>query len=138
MSLIEQLPADWRSARLLGRLLTREGPTPILVNEGRVRDVSRVAPTVAQFLEEWNGEVPPGEDLGPLEQLPLAPAFGNAGRGAAAAGAHRPSMHQGGGRHVRGVGHRASHRRARARRCRARREPCARTCAIGSVRTSAT
>ena len=78
MSLIEQLPADWRSARLLGRLLTREGPTPILVNEGRVRDVSRVAPTVAQFLEQWKGEVPPGEDLGPLEQLPLAPAYGNA------------------------------------------------------------
>ena len=78
MSLIEQLPADWRSARLLGRLLTRQGPTPILVNEGRVRDVSRVAPTVAQFLEGWQGEVPPGEDLGPLEQLPLAPAYGNA------------------------------------------------------------
>jgi fumarylacetoacetate (FAA) hydrolase family protein len=75
MSLIEHLPADWRSARLLGRLLTRDGPTPILVSEGRVRDISRVAPTVAQFLQEWTGELPAGEDLGPLEQLPLAPAF---------------------------------------------------------------
>jgi fumarylacetoacetate (FAA) hydrolase family protein len=78
MSLIEHLPADWGSARLLGRLLTGDGPTPILVNEGRVWDVSRVAPTVAQFLEQWTGEVPPGTDLGPLEQLPLAPAYGNA------------------------------------------------------------
>ena len=75
MSLIEHLPADWRSARLLGRLLTREGPTPILVSGGRARDVSRVAPTVAQFLEEWTGELPPGEDLGPLDQLLLKPAF---------------------------------------------------------------
>ena len=75
MSLIEHLPADWRSARLLGRLLTREGPTPILVSGGRARDVSRVAPTVAQFLEEWIGELPPGEDLGPLDQLPLKSAF---------------------------------------------------------------
>lgn len=78
MSLIEHLPADWRSARLLGRLLTRDGPTPILVSDGRVRDVSRVAPTVAQFLQEWKGEVPQGVDLGPLEQLTLAPAYANA------------------------------------------------------------
>jgi len=75
MSLIEHLPADWRSARLLGRLLTRDGPTPILVSDGRVRDISRIAPTVAQFLEEWNGGLPAGEDLGPLEQLALSPAF---------------------------------------------------------------
>ena len=78
MSLIEHLPGDWRSARLLGRLLTRDGPTPILVSGGRVRDVSRSAPTVAQFLEEWTGEEPPGEDLGPLEQLLLKPAYESA------------------------------------------------------------
>ncbi|MEJ1961417.1 MAG: fumarylacetoacetate hydrolase family protein [Gammaproteobacteria bacterium] len=76
-SLIEHLPADWRTARLVGRLLTREGPTPILVSGGRVRDVSRTAPTVSQFLEEWTGELPPGEDLGPLEQLPLTCAYDN-------------------------------------------------------------
>jgi fumarylacetoacetate (FAA) hydrolase family protein len=73
--LIEHLPADWRNARLLGRLLTRDGPTPILVSNGRVLDVSRIAPTVAQFLEEWTGELPSGADLGPLEQLALASAF---------------------------------------------------------------
>ena len=78
-SVIEHLPSDWRHARLLGRLLTREGPTPILVSGGRVRDVSRVAPTVSQFLEEWTGELPPAmeltADLGPLDQLPLARAY---------------------------------------------------------------
>ncbi len=76
--LIEHLPADWRGALLLGRLQTREGPTPILVSGGRVQDVSRIAPTVAQFLEAWTGELPAGEDLGPLEQLPLAPAYADA------------------------------------------------------------
>jgi fumarylacetoacetate (FAA) hydrolase family protein len=76
--LIEHLPADWRGALLLGRLQTREGPTPILVSGGRVQDVSRIAPTVAQFLEAWTGELPVGEDLGPLEQLTLAPAYADA------------------------------------------------------------
>jgi fumarylacetoacetate (FAA) hydrolase family protein len=74
--MIEHLPADWRDAHLLGRLLTREGPTPILVSGGRVRDVSRVAPTVSLFLEGWNGELSPAQkasatDLGALDELPL-------------------------------------------------------------------
>jgi fumarylacetoacetate (FAA) hydrolase family protein len=72
--IIDHLPADWREALLLGRLQTREGPTPILVNGGRVCDVSRVAPTISEFLELWGGELPPVEamlDLGPLEQLQL-------------------------------------------------------------------
>ena len=76
--MIEHLPSDWRNARLLGRLQTREGPTPILVSGGRVLDVSRVAPTVSQFLEGWTGELPASgstADLGPLEQLPLKHAW---------------------------------------------------------------
>jgi fumarylacetoacetate (FAA) hydrolase family protein len=67
--MIEHLPSDWRQAVLVGRLLTREGPTPIAVVEGRVRDVSRHAPTVSQLLNGWNGVVPDGEDLGPLESF---------------------------------------------------------------------
>ena len=78
-ALIEHLPSDWRTALFLGRLLTREGPTPILVSGGRVRDVSRVAPTVSQFLEEWTGELPlalaQAPDLGPLDLLPLQRAY---------------------------------------------------------------
>jgi fumarylacetoacetate (FAA) hydrolase family protein len=67
--MIEYLPSDWRQAVLVGRLLTREGPTPIVVVEGRLRDVSRHAATVSQLLNGWNGDVPQGQDLGPLESF---------------------------------------------------------------------
>ena len=76
--IIDHLPGDWGDALLLGRLQTREGPTPILVSKGHVLDVSRVAPTVSEFLEVWSGSVPPADattDLGPLEQLSLTRAF---------------------------------------------------------------
>lgn len=43
------LPKDWREATLLGRLLTREGPTPILVRHGIAMDVSRAAPTTSEL-----------------------------------------------------------------------------------------
>jgi fumarylacetoacetate (FAA) hydrolase family protein len=71
----EHLPTDWRSAVLVGRLLTREGPTPIVVVEGRVRDVPRHAATVSQLLNGWNGSVPDGTDLGPLESFNLTRSF---------------------------------------------------------------
>ncbi|HEX6638150.1 MAG TPA: fumarylacetoacetate hydrolase family protein [Steroidobacteraceae bacterium] len=73
--MIEHLPSDWRQAILVGRLLTREGPTPIVVVEGRVRDVSRHAATVSQLLNAWNGTVPEGQDLGPLESFNLIQPF---------------------------------------------------------------
>ena len=75
MTLLAHLPADWREATLVGRLATAAGPTPVVISRGRVRDVSRVAPTVSHLLNDWNGSVPDGDDLGPLEQLPLTPAF---------------------------------------------------------------
>ena len=62
--MIEYLPSDWRQAVLVGRMLTRDGPTPIVVVEGRVRDVSRHAATVSQLLNAWNGDIPAGKDLG--------------------------------------------------------------------------
>jgi fumarylacetoacetate (FAA) hydrolase family protein len=67
--MIEHLPTDWRQAVLVGRILTRDGPTPIVVADGRLRDVSRHAPTVSQLLNGWNGTVPDGVDLGPLESF---------------------------------------------------------------------
>ncbi len=77
--IIDHLPADWRDALLLGRLQTREGPTPILVSGGRVRGrVTHRARPSPEFLELWGGELPPTEttpDLGPLEQLPLKSAY---------------------------------------------------------------
>ncbi len=81
--MIGHLPSDWRDALLLGRIQTREGPTPVLSTHGRLRDVSRAAPTVSQLLNEWTGELPPGEDLGPLEALAILPAFLGGGAGGA-------------------------------------------------------
>jgi fumarylacetoacetate (FAA) hydrolase family protein len=76
--MIEYLPSDWRQAILLGRILTADGPTPVVVVEGRVRDVSRHAATVSQLLNGWNGDVPAGVDLGTLESLNLARQFAEA------------------------------------------------------------
>jgi fumarylacetoacetate (FAA) hydrolase family protein len=73
--MIEHLPSDWRQAILVGRILTPEGPTPVVVADGRVRDVSAHAATVSQLLNGWNGEVPAGKDLGALESLGLARQF---------------------------------------------------------------
>jgi len=74
------LPRDWREALLLGRLLTQAGPTPILIRNGRVSDISALAPTTAEFaagwLDTWSSQSRlPGTDLGELESLALAPAW---------------------------------------------------------------
>lgn len=77
--MITYLPADWRDAILVGRLGNAEGPTPVVIVNGRVRDVSRHAATVSQLLAQWDGQIPEGRDLGPLEDLPISRAFdGNA------------------------------------------------------------
>jgi len=74
--MLDSLPRDWRQATLLGRLLTLEGPTPVLIRRGRVLDVSAFAPTTAEFAARWRGEADvPGKDLGALEALPLEPAW---------------------------------------------------------------
>ena len=73
--MIEHLPSDWRQAILVGRILTREGPTPVVVVDGRVRDVSRHAPTVSQLMNGWNGDIPAGADLGPLESFDFTRCF---------------------------------------------------------------
>lgn len=73
--LISDLPRDWPSATLVGRLQLQAGPTPIVVVGGRVRDVSRHAATVSELLSQWQGSPPPGDDLGPLEELSIARAY---------------------------------------------------------------
>jgi fumarylacetoacetate (FAA) hydrolase family protein len=77
--MIEHMPYDWRDATLLGRLLTKDGPTPVLVTGGRVKDISTIAPTVAQFLNCWNkAQLHGGRDLGPLGDLELHRAWDSA------------------------------------------------------------
>jgi fumarylacetoacetate (FAA) hydrolase family protein len=75
MTLVAHLPPDWREAVWVGRVRDQAGPTPIVVVNGAARDVSRSAPTVADLLNAWTGEIPAGQDLGPLEALPISPAF---------------------------------------------------------------
>ncbi len=74
------LPDDWRDAVLVGRLDLGEGPTPVVVKEGRVFDVSATAPTTAQLLEKWSG-VPSGKDLGDINDLGLATAWSEGAQG---------------------------------------------------------
>ncbi len=78
---MDQLPADWRDAALLGRLLTPRGPSPILLLRGRVFDISRAWPTTADFISA--GAPLDGrsgmEDIGALEDLRLEPVWEAAG-----------------------------------------------------------
>ena len=69
------LPEDWRDALLLGRIETPHGPTPILVRGGRAYDVSADAPTSADLLRRWDGSIPQGRDLGPVDELPWSPRW---------------------------------------------------------------
>ncbi|CAM8661317.1 fumarylacetoacetate hydrolase family protein [Sphingobium sp.] len=71
MTLANCLPADWRAGLFVGRILTADGPSPILVREGIAHDMSRVAPTVAQLLEKLPLATDAGEPLGPLDTLDL-------------------------------------------------------------------
>lgn len=75
VNLVQHLPQDWRDALLVGRLDAGAGPAPVMVVNGRVRDVSRSTPTVGELLNAWSGSVPAGKDLGSLDELPITAAF---------------------------------------------------------------
>jgi len=62
------LPADWTTATLVGRILTRAGPTPVLCRDGRLADVSREAPTVADLMNAWPAKIA-GRDLGLIQDF---------------------------------------------------------------------
>lgn len=57
------LPEDHERALLVGRVQLDAGPTPVLVREGKVEDVSQAAPTVADLLDR--------DDLAALEGRPI-------------------------------------------------------------------
>ena len=75
MTLQAHLPSDWQRATLVGRVQRSEGPSPVVIHNGRLLDVSRTAPTVSQLLNRWSGVVPDGEDLGAVDQFPAAAAY---------------------------------------------------------------
>jgi fumarylacetoacetate (FAA) hydrolase family protein len=59
------------------------GPTPVAVVDGRLRDLSPHAPTVADLLArlEPGAELPAGRDLGPLSDHDFTPAWHGEGGG---------------------------------------------------------
>jgi fumarylacetoacetate (FAA) hydrolase family protein len=75
--MLDFLPQDWRDAILLGRILTAEGPTPVLVRRGRMLDVSHIAPTVSELaaLDLSGAE---GRDLGPVQDMQAASVWADA------------------------------------------------------------
>ena len=73
------LPRDWRAAVLLGRIETADGPTPVLLRDGRLFDISAFAPTTAMALARPDLAAAEGHDLGAVEDIRIATAWGDAG-----------------------------------------------------------
>jgi len=67
------LPDDAAQAVLVGRLLLDEGPTPVVIREGAVEDVSRVAPTIADLMDLADPASVSGERLFGIEELAKLP-----------------------------------------------------------------
>lgn len=65
------LPIDYKNATLLGRVDMGEGPTPILVKNGEVFDVSKIASTSAGFAAIWSKDLDLSNavSLGAIEDL---------------------------------------------------------------------
>ena len=78
MLLAECLPADWRDARLLGRVMTEAGPSPVLARGGRLYDLSSHVATTAQAVALDDLDTV-GVDMGPLDALTVASAWSSKG-----------------------------------------------------------
>ena len=79
LSVIDYCPSSGRLARRRARRphRRRRGPYAGRRSRGRVRDVAQCADRRGAA-EQWTATVPPGDDLGPLEQLPLSRRFDGA------------------------------------------------------------
>ena len=76
------LPEDRDEAFLIGRLTTPSGPVPVALVQGRLHDLSGIAPTVSEIIAATPpGTLPElGAELGTLESLDLRPAWEREGR----------------------------------------------------------
>jgi len=63
------LPRDWRAGKFLGRVDFGEGPCPVLVDNGVLYDMSRVAPTVSLLVEARVFDGSAGRPVGPLDKV---------------------------------------------------------------------
>ncbi|MEN5170773.1 fumarylacetoacetate hydrolase family protein [Brevundimonas pondensis] len=79
MDLTAILPCDWRAAVLLGRIETADGPAPVLLRNGRLVDISAFAPTTAMALARPDLAAAEGHDLGAVEDIRVATAWGDEG-----------------------------------------------------------
>src|SRR3712207_5839787 len=68
----QMLPADWRAGRFLGRVATPDGPTPVLLADGTLFDMTPAAPTVSELVERRAFDPTRGRPIAPLEELSLA------------------------------------------------------------------
>lgn len=70
--LLDCLPADWRSATLIGRIALPEGPTPVMIRRGQLYDMSAFAPTTADLLARLDRlDDASGGDLGAVDTFAL-------------------------------------------------------------------
>ena len=68
------LPNDTADAVLAGRLLLDEGPTPVLIRNGAVEDVSRAAAAISDLMELPDPSGVDGERLFGIDQLASLPS----------------------------------------------------------------
>lgn len=71
MRLIDDMPEDWRAGTFLGRLLTPDGPTPVLLRQGDLFDIASSAPTTAQAIARGDVASMVGRHLGSLDTVDL-------------------------------------------------------------------
>jgi fumarylacetoacetate (FAA) hydrolase family protein len=73
-------PDDLEEALLLGRVLTDDGPSPVLVRRGRLFDLSADSPTAADLIarSEPGEPLPRGRDLGPVGDRDWTPCWRDA------------------------------------------------------------
>ncbi|TPG42509.1 fumarylacetoacetate hydrolase [Sphingomonas koreensis] len=67
------LPSDWRRGRFIGRIATDDGPSPVIVVEGHIHDMSAVAPTVSALVQSRAFSSDGGTLLGAIDSLDIAP-----------------------------------------------------------------
>lgn len=77
MKALRVLPENWQSSTLLGRMDFGDGPSPVVIRNGELEDLSRVAPTVSELLNKYDPEtpLPQGMKIGLIAELDVYTAW---------------------------------------------------------------